>query len=427
MLVIALSNFYFVKRQMNIFKTFLLLNVCLLYCFFSINAAQGQTLNGKSKSRPVNQKVVLLMLDGFGVDYYRASDMPQLNKMEKEGLYKPVKSLMPSVTNVNNTSICTGELPEKHGITGNSFFNPRTQQEEFMEDDSLVLSPTIFERAKKKDVRSMLFSSKKKTIGLLPGGTVETLSPETASKIWTDRIGPSPDIYSREVNYWLMDAALYSMQHDTSIGLFYIHTTDYPMHTWAPESRESKEHLHKIDEYIARIAKTLPGAMILITADHSVHHKSLCWDLQKALAKRGIGIAIALSPERDKYFKHHRGFGGASYVYLKKGNDPGKVAKTIMALKGVDEVLTRSEAAKRFHLMPERIGDLMVLGDSTTVFGDLDTEMEQLPDTYRSHGSMYETSVPLFIYNAKKIPAPAYFKFNYQIAKWLYPKAKMAF
>jgi hypothetical protein len=48
-----------------------------------------------------------------------------------------------------------------------------------MEEDSLVLALTIFERAKLKGVRKILFSSKKKTIGL---------------------IGPAPDIYSREVN-----------------------------------------------------------------------------------------------------------------------------------------------------------------------------------------------------------------------------------
>jgi phosphonoacetate hydrolase len=51
------------------------------------------------------------MLDGFGEEYYRLSDMPTLNGMEKRGLFKVVKSLMPSVTNVNNTSICTGDLP----------------------------------------------------------------------------------------------------------------------------------------------------------------------------------------------------------------------------------------------------------------------------------------------------------------------------
>jgi len=51
---------------------------------------------------------------------------------------------MPSVTNLNNASICTGELPSIHGITGNSYVDLKTGQEEFMEEDSLVLAPTIF-------------------------------------------------------------------------------------------------------------------------------------------------------------------------------------------------------------------------------------------------------------------------------------------
>ncbi len=360
------------------------------------------------------------MLDGFGEEYYRMSDMPTLNHMEKHGLYKVVGSLMPSVTNVNNTSICTGELPEKHGITGNSFYNTATSTEEFMEEDSLVLAPTIFERAKGKGVRSVLFSSKKKTIGLLPRGTEEAISPETASKIWTDRIGAAPDIYSREVNYWTMKAALYSMEHDPGLNLFYIHTTDYPMHTWAPESTESKEHLHKVDSFIARIIKAEPDAMILVTADHTVNHKSLCWDLEKACLNRNTPVKIAISPERDKYFKHHRGFGGTSYVYLRDTADRSAVERTLRSLKGVDEVISRQTAVERFHLMPGRIGDLMVLGDSTTVFGDLDTESEALPGTYRSHGSLYEARVPIFIYNAHHHPSADYFSSNYKLASWLY-------
>lgn len=360
------------------------------------------------------------MLDGFGDEYYRMSDMPTLNHMEKHGLYKVVGSLMPSVTNVNNTSICTGELPEKHGITGNSFYNRATSTEEFMEEDSLVLVPTIFERAKAKGVRSVLFSSKKKTVGLLPRGTEEAVSPEIASKTWLDRIGPAPDIYSREVNYWLMKAALYEMEHEPGIGLFYIHTTDYPMHTWAPESPESKEHLHKIDSFIARIITAEPDAMILVTADHTVKHKGLCWDLEKACLNRNTPVKIAISPERDKYFKHHRGFGGTSYVYLRDSADRSAVEQTLRSLKGVDEVMTRQTAVQRFHLMPDRIGDLVVLGDSTTVFGDLDAESEALPATYRSHGSLYEARVPVFIYNAHHHPDADFFSSNYKLASWLY-------
>jgi hypothetical protein len=31
---------------------------------------------------------------------------------------------------------------------------------------------------------------------------------ETASPEWISRLGKRPDIYSREVNYWIMEAAL---------------------------------------------------------------------------------------------------------------------------------------------------------------------------------------------------------------------------
>ena len=78
---------------------------------------------------------------------------------------------MPSVTNANNASICCGVLPEQHGITGNSFFDERTGREEYMETADLLLSPTLFQRAKKQGVTSALLSCKKKTTTLLSNGT----------------------------------------------------------------------------------------------------------------------------------------------------------------------------------------------------------------------------------------------------------------
>ena len=367
-----------------------------------------------------HQRIIILMIDGFGEDYYRKSDMPTLNHFEKNGIFKIVPSLMPSVTNLNNASICTGELPQVHGITGNSYYDTNSGKEEFMENDSLLLAPTIFERAQKQGIKSILFAAKKKSIGLLNRGTVDTISPETASPIWVKRIGTPPSIYSREVNYWLLDASLFSIVNDTSLGIIYIHPTDYPMHTWAPDAKESKEYLNRLDQYIAKISAAAPDAAILITADHTVTHKSYCWYLNKACVNRNVPIKIAISPERDKYFKHHRGFGGTAYVYLNNQKDLIKVQKAISGLQGVDEVITREEAAKRFYLMPERIGDLIVLGDSTTVFGDLDSESETLPDTYRSHGSLADARVPIFIYNAIGAPNIDYFQSNYLLSSWLY-------
>jgi phosphonoacetate hydrolase len=367
------------------------------------------------------QRIIVIMMDGFGEDYYRNSDMPTLQSMEKKGLYKVVPSLMPSVTNVNNASIITGVTPDVNGITGNVFINPATGKEELTEDPNLVLAPTIFERAAKRGVRSILFSCKTKTVQLLSRGAGEAISRETATLEWIQRIGERPDIYSREINYWIMEAALYSIRHDPGLGLIYIHTTDYPMHTWPPQSAESKEHLHRMDGYLAQLIQAAPDAAILITADHNVHHKTVCWDLEKACAARGVPVKAAINPEKDKYFKHHMGMGGSEYVYLKDPADSAKVSDTIRALKGVEEVISRQEAARRYRLMPDRIGDLMVLADSTTVFGQLESvESQVLPATYRSHGSSYEARVPVFLYNAKGAPGLDYFTDNYKLAAWLW-------
>jgi phosphonoacetate hydrolase len=398
-------------------KTILYAGLCLI-----IILCGSLILNAQQP--PKSQKTIIIMMDGFGEDYYRNADMPNLNQMEKAGIYKVVPSLMPAVTNVNNIAIATGDLPIKNGITGNVFFNPESQKEEYIEDPKLILTPTIFQRAKKAGIKTALFSCKKKTVNLMGATADISLCPEcdgAGQTEWAKQFGAPPDVYSKEVSYWIMRSAIYTIKNNPELGLIYIHTTDYPMHTWSPESADAKDFLHHIDEYIGEIRKLVPDAAILITADHGLNSKSLCWDLEKALQNRNIAIKIAISPEKDKYVKHHRGMGGASYIYLNDKKDLEKVRKAILTLKGVEDVITKAEAVKKYGLMPERIGDLMVLGDKRTVFGYLEnSESEKLDPHYRSHGSAYEAHVPLFVYNARNAPKADYFKFNYLLAAWMY-------
>jgi phosphonoacetate hydrolase len=367
--------------------------------------AKGIIYSAAQAPAPISatEKTIIIMLDGMGVDYYRNSNMPALQQIEREGGYKAVSALMPTVTNVNNAAICTGVFPAINGITGNTFYHIQKEQAFFMEDDSLLLAPTIFQKARLKGVHSLLFSSKKKTISLLFKGTDEAISPETATPYWIKAAGTPPSVFSREVNYWLFNAALYAIKNKPAIDLYYIHTTDYPMHTWPPESKESKEHLHTVDSFIQQIMLLLPKAKIFITADHSVHQKSLCIDLQKLCFTKQVPVKAAISAEKDKYFIHHRGFGGTCYLYLKNAKDSSAIKKILLSVKGVATVISRAEAVAKYHLMPSRIGDLIVLADENTVFGELEnTIQETLPDTYRSHGSVYESSVPVFMHNVAK-------------------------
>jgi phosphonoacetate hydrolase len=395
---------------------------CLLAFATLPSTARGQT----EAERPLikgNQRVVIAMFDGMGLDYVEQSAMPVLKGLMSKGFTKSVTGVMPSVTNVNNASIATGTWPLDHGITGNSFFDEAKGQAEYMENSEYLLRPTLFERAARRGVRSALLTAKKKTVALIAKGTDLAIAAEAPSAEQIQKYGTPPPIYSREINYWLWEVAVDLLTTRPDIGCIYVHTTDYPMHTWPASAAESKEHLARLDAILGRAVAAAPDAAFLITADHGLNPKSRCWDLAKACKNRGLELRFALSAERDKYVKHHRTFGGTGYVWLRSPRDADAAVKIIKGLEGVEAVLTRAEAAKKFHLMPERIGELVVLGDRETVFGETEPqfEVEHLPPTFRTHGSLHEATVPLVIYNASgTVPPAESIQTNFDMTRTLY-------
>ena len=104
-------------------------------------------------------------------------------------------------------------------------------------------------------MKSALLASKKKTTTLLSAGAEVVLAGEAPSEDWSRRLGPAPDIYSREINYWLLKAAIDLLKWRRDLGCMYVHTTDYPMHNWPPEAAESNEHLARLDELLGRDIK----------------------------------------------------------------------------------------------------------------------------------------------------------------------------
>lgn len=90
-------------------------------------------------------------------------------------------------------------------------------------------------------------------------------------------------------------------------------------------------HLARLDQLFAEAAATPPDAAFFLAADHGMNHKSRCWDLEKACARRGRPIRAAISVDRDKYLKHHRGYGGVAWVYCSDRGEIDAVAKTFPA------------------------------------------------------------------------------------------------
>lgn len=347
------------------------------------------------------------MLDGFGLDYAAAQALPTLDGIRARGGGGTAMAMMPSVTNTNNVSIACGAPPSEHGITGNFWFDPASGVADYLEDQAFVLARTVFERARDRGVRSALLTSKEKTVRLLGRGADVAIAAERPEPAAVERYGPPPGIYSAEINHWLWTLAVDLLRRRTDIELIYVHTTDFPMHAWAPDDERSRAHLRGLDALIGEALAAAPDARFLATADHAMNAKRRCWDLARACAERDAPVRLAISPEKDRYVRHHRTFGGTAYVWLRAPADADRVATTIAGLEGVEAVMERGRAAEGLLLHPGRIGDLVVLGDADTVFGDLeDGADERLPETYRSHGSLHELDVPTYVVDPDGRAAP---------------------
>jgi phosphonoacetate hydrolase len=87
------------------------------------------------------------------------------------------------------------------------------------------------------------------------------------------------------------------------------------------------------------------------------------------------------------------------------GDDPSKIEEVLGSIPGVEMVLTREEAATRFRLPLDRIGDLVVLGDKETTFGRTPAwhDLSGVKTGLRSHGGLHERRVP-FVINRPLVP-----------------------
>ena len=360
------------------------------------------------------------MIDGFGLDYLEASDMPNLKSMTRSGFFREAQCVFPSVTNVNNVSITTRAWPVEHGVTGNSYYDAPSRSAKYMNAAEFIQKPTVFGDSREQGGKTALFTSKRKTTELFRDADV-TVAGEAPPENFVKRLGTPGSIYSREVNYWLWQAAIDTLRNRPDIRLTYVHTTDYPMHMWRPDAPESQEHLATLDRLIGDAAEAAPDAAFFVTADHGMNAKTRCWDLTRVCHEAGVPLRFALSPEADYYVRHHRNFTGCAYLWLNDPEDYRAVAEIMGNLDGVEEVLTGADGAARFHLAPERVGDMVVLADKTTMFGDMENAFEALADTYRAHGSVYEMDIPLVIHNFDgRIGTPAALTHNKDILKPLY-------
>lgn len=365
---------------------------------FTFGSLAGPAVRTAGGQIVVRRKILIVLVDGFAPEYLQASDMPNLKRLCHEGGYKVGQSVIPSVTNVNNASLVTSSFPQDHGITTNFQYDPVSGEYSEMEDGKFLLRPTIFERARKAGLRTALVTSKDKVRTLCGRGADIEISAEKPEARWIDRIGKQENMYSAAVNYWSCRAARYLLAHE-SIDLLYLSTTDYMMHTYAPNEEPSLSHLHTLDKLLGEIVNDHPRLEVYLTADHGMNAKHEGLNPALVLAKKSI-MAEAVPIIRDKHQVHHKNLGGASYVYLQRKSDRAAAMEILRKTPGIEEVYDSETAARVFRLHPQRIGDIFLLAGKDCAFGQLERVREKI--AIRSHGSRHEARVPLVAWGRKQ-------------------------
>lgn len=253
---------------------------------------------------------------------------------------------------------------------------------------------------------------------------------------------PQSSIYALQLGY-----ALFKRDQTADVGIkakksiFYLTTTDYVQHLHAPGSAEANALLFGLDQVLGKFHED--GAIVGFTSDHGMNDKVkfnkepnvvyLDDEVTRILSAISPDMTTrykprTLLPIADPYTNQHGSLGGYATVYLddmetntnattlsdttkEKDAVLMSVFKGLRQIPGCYSVLGREDAVRGLELPPDRIGDVVILGDKHSVFGTTPSahdfsQFRLKGQALRSHGSLEESLVPL-MYNR---PLQPFFK-----------------
>jgi phosphonoacetate hydrolase len=330
---------------------------------------------------------VVACLDGLDPEYLAAVETPGWDRIADRGNAGTCEGLVPSLTNVNNVGIVTTSFPEENGVTGNTYYDPERDEQAYMNDPSLLRRRTELQRRADRGETVAALVAKDKLVGMVSQDCDLAASAEDPPDWLADAVGEPPGIYSGGASAWLMDAAVHVLDEQDP-DVLYVSTTDVIPHKHGPEEAAAEEWVRELDAGVAALAERSDA--LVATADHGMNHKSVCVDLEAALDREDRDAEV-VRLITDEHTYHHQNLGGAAYVYLPDGS--ADALEPLADIDGVEAVLPAAEAAKRFRLPTDVIGDALVLGTESSVFGPVEEGVRGSVEL-RSHGSHHERDVP---------------------------------
>ena len=363
---------------------------------------------------------VVVCVDGCEPDYIAQAvahgRTPWLKRVLAEGTVLVADCVIPSFTNPNNLSIVTGAPPSVHGICGNYLFDVASNTEVMMNDPKWLRAPTLLAALADAGRRVAVVTAKDKLRKLLGHGmkgicfSAEKADEATHAENGINQVlemtgMPVPSVYSAELSEFVFAAGVKLMTcADRRPAVMYLSTTDYVQHKHAPGTEGADAFYAMMDKYLGQLDAM--GCVIALTADHGMNAKTRM-DAQPDVIYLqdvldgwlGAGRARVILPITDPYVVHHGALGSFATVYLGDDVNVAELVQRISALRGIESVRDRAAAAAQFELPADRIGDVVVVSERSTVIGTAASrhDLSALDAPLRSHGGVSEQRVPLIL------------------------------
>ncbi|WP_437735153.1 alkaline phosphatase family protein [Sorangium sp. So ce1335] len=315
---------------------------------------------------------------------------PNLQRLAREGVMRPLQTVLPAVTCTVQSTFTTGLLPSRHGCVANGwYFRDIAEVNLWRQANQLVTGEKIWEAARRRDPTFTcaklfwwynMYSSADYAVTPRPiywadGLKLPDIYTEPASlrdelvfrlggfplfNFW----GPNADIRSTE---WIARCArhVYDTRRPT-LTLVYLPHLDYNLQRLGPEHPAIKDDLRAVDavcgELIEHVRKD--GARVLVLSEYGITRVSGAVHINRTLrehgllrvrVERGLEKLDAGASEAFAVADHQ-----VAHVYVRRPERVEEVKSLLERLPGVDFVLD-AEGKRSAGLDHPRSGELVAV------------------------------------------------------------------
>lgn len=286
----------------------------------------------------------------------RGLKVPNLRKLESEGIYATaVRNALPTVTYPNHTTLVTGVWPARHGIAGNTTFDPRgDNQDGWYWYASDIKVPTLWDAVHKTgkktasvywpvsvgaasidyDIpelwRAHIAEDAKLLKAVSTPGLVEQLEAATGLKL----VQMTEELPQNNEARTSFTEALIKAKKPEFLTL-HLAALDHVQHGFGPDAAQSKAVLEKLDAMVGRLVTTArkaePGIVIAVVSDHGFARLAHEVNLEQAFVEAGL---MTYNERTRRIIGWDAApWGGASAaIVLNKPDDPALKAKVAALL-----------------------------------------------------------------------------------------------